>query len=223
LSEKRQVGWSQSNGKYVFFVDDDITLSPHCISNLAKVLDNFPYVGIVAPVVDDGVHCWGMTKRSLLFGFVRSYSVGNDVSICDTDECDNAFMVRREVLQALGGFDCQHFPIDLDEADLCLRARRLGWEVVYVGAARVKHASAFSRFPKFRRKKNAYYMGRNRILFHRKHLGFMYLFYLLLGLPAFVLIYLVSLVMVGQTRFVPVFLHGVFDGLRNRLDGGKGY
>jgi GT2 family glycosyltransferase len=49
-----------------------------------------------------------------------------------------SIMVRREVLDAIGGFD-QKFFLYFEETDLCLRARQAGFSTWYVPASRIMH------------------------------------------------------------------------------------
>lgn len=49
-----------------------------------------------------------------------------------------AFVVRRDVWARLGGFD-ERFFMYLEDTDLSLRARRLGYEIVHVPASRIWH------------------------------------------------------------------------------------
>ena len=52
-------------------------------------------------------------------------------------------MIDRQKLLAIGGFD-EHFPYYLDEADVCLRLARAGYETVYLPDAPVRHYPAMS-------------------------------------------------------------------------------
>src|SRR5262249_47258431 len=52
-----------------------------------------------------------------------------------------ALLVRRHACEQLGGFDEAFFAY-LDDADLCLRARRAGLHVAAVPSARVRHDRA---------------------------------------------------------------------------------
>jgi GT2 family glycosyltransferase len=44
----------------------------------------------------------------------------------------------------LGGFDTA-FPVNYNDVDLCLRARRAGYEVIFESRARLRHDEARSR------------------------------------------------------------------------------
>jgi N-acetylglucosaminyl-diphospho-decaprenol L-rhamnosyltransferase len=55
------------------------------------------------------------------------------------DWCSGAsMMVRREVLECVGGFD-ERFFLYFEEVDLCLRIKAAGWEIWYVPDSRVMH------------------------------------------------------------------------------------
>jgi N-acetylglucosaminyl-diphospho-decaprenol L-rhamnosyltransferase len=49
-----------------------------------------------------------------------------------------SMMMRRDVLEKVGGFDETYF-LYFEETDLCLRAKQAGWEVWYVPESRVMH------------------------------------------------------------------------------------
>jgi GT2 family glycosyltransferase len=53
------------------------------------------------------------------------------------------FMMRRSAFEELGGFD-EAFFMYAEDMDLCWRARRAGWQVVYAPAAVVTHVQAVS-------------------------------------------------------------------------------
>lgn len=54
--------------------------------------------------------------------------------------------IRHTVFQELGGFD-PDFPVNYNDADLCLRARQLGYRVVFEPAARLRHSECQTRTP----------------------------------------------------------------------------
>lgn len=54
--------------------------------------------------------------------------------------------IRKTLFQQLGGFDAA-FPVNFNDADLCLRARQAGYEVVFEPAALLRHHECQSRMP----------------------------------------------------------------------------
>jgi O-antigen biosynthesis protein len=54
-------------------------------------------------------------------------------------------MVRREIFEKLGGFDESRLPVTFNDVDFCLRARALGWRIVYTPYAELIHHESISR------------------------------------------------------------------------------
>jgi O-antigen biosynthesis protein len=54
-------------------------------------------------------------------------------------------MVRRELFEKLGGFDEKHLPVTFNDVDFCLRARELGWRIIYSPYAELIHHESISR------------------------------------------------------------------------------
>ncbi len=235
LAAKRNKGARQAKGEYLLFIDDDNYLDDFVIT---LMLDRFRrshggigVMGITAcydnkkRIVADGG-----SLRNFLTGFTRGlrtnknldkfgcfYTTGWDNILCyDVDEVANAFMVPRQIFEESGGFDEENFPIDLDEADLCKRIKDMGYRIVMNPEAICYHKSqTYSHIPDFRRPLNAYFMGRNRQLYQRKHLNALsFGVYCLFFLPVFVCFYTGSLIWRKKFSLIPHFLKGVFDGLR---------
>jgi GT2 family glycosyltransferase len=52
--------------------------------------------------------------------------------------------IRREVFEELHGFDVE-FPVNYNDADLCIRARKAGYEVIFEPAAVLRHDECATR------------------------------------------------------------------------------
>jgi len=78
--------------------------------------------------------------------FTRRYRMG-DLATDQVTEVDwvsgACFLARRRALEELGGFDESYF-MYAEDTDLCWRARRAGWGVVYVPDAVVTHVQGIS-------------------------------------------------------------------------------
>jgi len=55
------------------------------------------------------------------------------------------FMVRREVFEKLGGFDESRLPVAYNDVDFCLRARELGWRIIFTPYAELIHHESSTR------------------------------------------------------------------------------
>ena len=63
----------------------------------------------------------------------------------NVDQPAGAFlMVRRDVLNAIGGWDERFFPIWFEDVDLCRRIRQAGYAIRYVPHCRARHTGAHS-------------------------------------------------------------------------------
>jgi len=51
-------------------------------------------------------------------------------------------LIRRDVFEAVGGFDEEHFAVSFNDVDLCLRIRDRGYSIVYT-----PHAASFITNP----------------------------------------------------------------------------
>lgn len=85
-----------------------------------------------------------------------------------------ALMVRRDVFTRAGMLDEGYFPAYFEETELCLKARRLGYRVVYVPGARVIHyeSTTTGKFsPRY-----LYLFHKNRIRYMLKNYSVRFLF-----------------------------------------------
>ena len=127
--------------EYVLLVTQDVVVDAGMVRELLRTMLGYPSVGIVGPVV------YYLQHRDKVFsagGYVdvRRVKVGHHSSPLaqvpyDVDWIDGCCMlIRREVIEQIGGFD-ERFFMYYEENDLCQRARRRGWRVAVAPAARV--------------------------------------------------------------------------------------
>lgn len=235
LSKSRNMGIQAAKGEFIFFIDDDNIVEINTIQALLDVFKNNTAIGILSPIAfyyDDRnriLDCGA--KRSYQNSFTVNLFLNEDKGILpdgivEVSEVSNAFMVRKAVFERISFFDELNFPIDLDEADLCLRTKKAGFKIFVVTYANIYHKvarinSLAVTSLRFRREKNAYNMGRNRILFQRKYLSFIkYLFFLILYFPIFCYLYIFSLLLPQpgsnfklRIKFMHRFIEGISDGL----------
>ena len=161
----------------VFFVNNDVTLLSGCMEPLISVLNEEPRVGLVGPRVlyqRERSRVWSAGGRVAWRSNVLTL-LGHGQNDCPEWElerevdfvCGCALLVRREVLEEVGGFQAEWFAY-FEDADLGLRARREGWSSRVVGRAACLHdASASTGGGKSPRRK--YMMGLNSVWFLRAH------------------------------------------------------
>ncbi len=153
-------GFAQASGRYVLIFNPDIILPEGSLETLIRFLDANPNVGMVGPRLNnpDGslqYSCYRFMEpktvlyrrvpllRSLPFAkrHIDSYLM-TDVDHSKTQDVDYllgaAMLVRKEVLQKVGGFDPAYF-VYFEDQDLCRQIWKAGWRVVYHPEAVMTH------------------------------------------------------------------------------------
>jgi GT2 family glycosyltransferase len=181
VSACRNIGIKNSYGDFIFIIDDDNTIDKQCIGNLVQMFLKHANVGVVAPLMyyynqPEKIWCAGI-KRNLITS--RTITIGNGKldrnnnfnKAIESDDFPNAFMVRKETVKAQGVlFDEQNFPFMYEESDFIARIRNNGWKVMLVPKAKIWHDVPNDLFFMGRYTNlKAYYLARNRIIFHKKY------------------------------------------------------
>ena len=135
LSEARNLGLYAATGEIVAYLDDDARPEPVWLRQFAATFSRRPHVGVGGPNIppeDDG-----------LVADCVADSPGGPIHVLVGDElaehipgCNMA--VRREALEAIGGFD-PRFRIAGDDVDVCWRLQAEGYTLGFSPAASVWH------------------------------------------------------------------------------------
>ncbi len=209
------IGANAGRGRFILFLDPDAEIVDRSIQTAVAFLnekDNASF-GIC------GIHLYGeegaTQKHCVRFPTARSFigqSLGLDVLfpsafqpmfMTDFDHEESRpvdhvigafYLIRREVFDALGGFD-ERFFVYLEDLDLSLRASRAGWRTYYLAQASAFHkGGGTSEQVKARR---LFYSLRSKLLYAFKHFS---------TLPA--------LAVMAVTLFVEPFARTARAGLR---------
>ena len=156
FSLMNNLGAAKATGDVLVFLNDDVTpLSPEWLEALlaqarrprigvvgARLLypsGAIQHAGIVTGIMDGTGHAG---RHLFASPYWKWLSFPRNVSAV-TGAC---LAIRRELFQALGGFD-EAFPVNYNDADLCLRARQAGYEVILEPAALLRHDECRTRQP----------------------------------------------------------------------------
>lgn len=139
---------SDSSAEYYLIVNPDVRLTSNPIPELLAIFDADPSVGLVAPrVTNSDGYCEDSIRRfpSLIdlfkkaLGFDQGWITLKPEENADVPWVAGMFMlVRRDVFNALGGFD-ERFYLYYEDVDLCARIHRAGYKVRVSGKTTVIH------------------------------------------------------------------------------------
>lgn len=147
ISKAKNVGWKSSSSEYVCFIDDDNVITGETIKPLLDMMEKSPSLGAVMPAV------YYKSKPDLVWVYATPFLnkrlalnlVGRNLPrdpalegrVLRTDALPNASLVRRRVLEEVGGFD--ETLVVNSSLDLAQRIKSHGWKVVSFTGAKVYH------------------------------------------------------------------------------------
>lgn len=153
------IGIKQAKGEILFLLNDDTKIHPNLIEVLVKELKSSSKIGIVGPKIyfmDEPKKIWFAGGRIDWFKG-KTFHLGKNLTdkelINDSKkEVDFitgcALMIKKEVVDRIGLFDDKFFAY-YEDADLCQRAKKIGYQIIYVpfgGVWHVKSATASNVF-----------------------------------------------------------------------------
>lgn len=132
-----------SKGRYIFFLNPDTEFLPSTFQYMISFMDKNPHIGLagVKMINPDG---------TLQESFSRYYPAQNETSTELLGLKGNlawvlgaGMVTRAEILKRIGGFNEVFFVYGEDQ-DLCLKIRKMGYEIGYMDFALVVHLGAQS-------------------------------------------------------------------------------
>jgi len=156
----------------VLLVNSDVTLDPDCTGHMERALRHSDERGIAGPsvlarsdpnmVASLGISFSPTTCRMLHLGFGQQFDAGEVPAVRDVDGVSGcAMMIKREVLQRIGLLSEEYF-FSFEDLDLCLRARKVGFQTICVGPAIAYHEGGRSIGKRSPRR--IYFATRNHML-----------------------------------------------------------
>ncbi|MCS6827998.1 MAG: glycosyltransferase family 2 protein [Caldilinea sp.] len=160
-------GAAAARGRMLVLLNNDTEPEPTWLEELVKTFVAYPRAAMVASKLllfdrRDTLHTTGDMLG--VDGIPRNRGVWErdegqyDAAPTIFSGCGGATAYRREVWEALGGFD-EDFWMYLEDVDFGFRARLAGWEAVFAPRARVYHRLSASGGDALA----SYYVGRNTI------------------------------------------------------------
>lgn len=154
FGEGNNIGFEASSGRYIVFLNNDVTVTAGWLSPLIDHLANHPETGGTGPKMcyPDG-RLQEAGAEILADGSSHQFGKGADPA----DPTYNveravmyisaaAFALRRETFETVLGFDLRYEPAYYEDSDLCMKIHQLGLQVVYCPHSTViHHENATSR------------------------------------------------------------------------------
>lgn len=142
-----------SIGRYVLLLNPDMRVAPDTIAKMVQHMDAHPEIGVLGPrLVDEQGNIMPHVRRfprvsdqaaillklphvvpTILDAYLqKDFDYSKDASVDSVR--GSCFMIRREVIEKLGGLDERYF-IWFEEVDYCMQVVRAGWKVAYTPTA----------------------------------------------------------------------------------------
>jgi GT2 family glycosyltransferase len=166
LGAANNLGATWAEGEVLAFLNPDTVVEPGWLGPLVQALDTDSRTGLATAKIllmerrdrintcGNDVHYTGLTMCHGMGWHRTAFDRPEEVAAVS----GAAFAVRRDVFQALGGFD-EDFFLYMEDTDLSLRARLAGWRCLFVPHSVVYHDYRLRFGPN-----KTYYQERNRYL-----------------------------------------------------------
>ncbi|WP_158827170.1 glycosyltransferase family 2 protein [Mucilaginibacter lacusdianchii] len=198
------LGVKAAKGDYLFFVNNDTEFTENLTTQLVRILDEHPKVGMVSPKIryfdqPEMLQYVGFTPMN--YYTMRNSCIGQFEP--DKGQYDKpagptgyihgaAMMVRREAIEKAGVM-AENFFLYYEEMDWCDHVKRAGYEIWIEPNALIYHKESVSVGRVSGLKE--YFMNRNRILFIRRNAPlqarlFFYVYFVALVVPRNIINYL---------------------------------
>jgi len=130
VAVSRNRGIKASEGEYVVFLDNDVTVPPGWLLFLKREATK-PNVGIIGPILSNEMQNLNLPRSA--DGLIDVAAISGACTF-----------IKREVLDAVGLLD-ERFTNIAEDTDFCIRARKAGYRVVITPRLMVNHISFATR------------------------------------------------------------------------------
>lgn len=229
----RNTGIKYAKGDFVLFLDDDNYVEENTVPKLIEIMSNNPEIGIAGPkmyYLNDPKRIWYAGADISLVTGKTSYIGLNELdegqyeSSRETGHVPNAFLVKRETIEAIGGFD-ESYVMFYEESDFAIRAKKQNFKIKFCPQAKVWHnvlPPARGRFFTLGlgSPDRAYYASRNRVVYMKRHAQpVVFFFFMISFLPASMIFYVWHSLGLRRYRILKAYLVGSWDGLMYGITG----
>lgn len=226
----RNIGAKKVKTPYIFFLDDDAYIDKNTIKECVKIILKDKRIAIVQTLVLSSfekrkilgiAHDINLTTSLITAFGINEEDYGQYKDEIDIPMVGTGWLVRKNVFEEVKGFD-EKFFIPYEDSDISLRIRDAGYRIVFCPKAKIWHddIKPTEINPRIRSigiasPERAFFVGRNKIYFMRKHskgLGRMIFFTFLL--PIFISYHLFVIASSMRFDILKTYLRGLWSGIR---------
>jgi GT2 family glycosyltransferase len=153
--------------EWIIWANNDVRIEPNCFSELARIAQSDPKIGILAPAFlaweTDEPNYYMLGNHPSTIDAMKSKSS----ETIDVEWVEGSFlMARRQCVETVGPLDPYLF-FYWEEADFCRRARYRGWRVVLAPSALARHyAGGWSQGSRGNTLKKNWFQTHNYYIYH---------------------------------------------------------
>ena len=174
FAEGNNVGIREANSHYVMLLNDDAVVGKNILKDLTAAIEERKNIGMAGPMIlyyNDPDRIWFAGGRVNLFGYASNWGKGLARRSCSSPRLVDflsgcSVLIKKEVIDKIGLLDAEYF-LYFEDVDFCFRAKKAGYECLYVPSPTVWHKVTASWITN---PVQAYYYMRNAIIFAKKNL-----------------------------------------------------
>lgn len=224
----RNLGAKNAKGDYLYFLDDDAYVGTGTFKQVLTTIQKDAKIAIVQSFVlssFDKKKILGIahdinTTTSLITAYGigerdhGQYRVELDIPMVGT-----GWLIRTSVFKKIKGFD-EKFFVPYEDSDLSLRVRMAGFRIVFNPKSKIWHDDLKPteinnrvRSIGIASPERAFYVGRNKVYFMKKHSkGFSRFIFFSILLPLFVVYHSIIILSSGRVDVLGYYLKGLREG-----------
>jgi GT2 family glycosyltransferase len=165
---------------YLFLLNNDTVVASDILEGFIETFRSHPTAGVLGAKIflfeqqDTLDHLGGLwNKATGTFEFIGLHKKEDSISWQEPEKldyvCGAGLMIKREVVEAIGGLEPRFFLI-WEESDFCFRARRAGFQILTCPQAKLWHRVSSSFIGG--KPHSTYFWWRNRLLWIERNCPF---------------------------------------------------